>query len=267
MTNYNNETIRVPIRVPAMIEFRVDDSFRDRLPAILSNVAALKEFAIQQTEIDRNLTLQTESDFAQAKERCATLNSIAKNIDGKRLEVKRAYLKPYEAFEAAIKEVTGVLSTARENLWKQVTEAENAQREARAEKLRHYFDTLECEYRTWEQIYDKKWTNKTTPEAKAMEEIKAAVIGAETDVRAIRALKSDFESTLLASYRSGKTLTECLAMLPMLEKEKAASSEPADENAKVATVRLTVAGTKQQLAGLRDYMQAHGIKYELSFDE
>ncbi len=96
-------------------------------------------------------------------------------------------------------------------------------------KLRHYFDTLECEYRTWEQIYDKKWTNKTTPEAKAMEEIKAAVIGAETDVRAIRALKSDFESTLLASYRSGKTLTECLAMLPMLEKEKAASSEPADE--------------------------------------
>lgn len=265
MTNYNNKTIRVPIRVPAMIEFRVDDSFRDRLPAILSNVAALKEFAIQQTEIDRNLTLQTESDFAQAKERCATLNSIAKNIDGKRLEVKRAYLKPYEAFEAAIKEVTGVLSTARENLWKQVTEAENAQREARAEKLRHYFDTLECEYRTWEQIYDKKWTNKTTPEAKAMEEIKAAVIGAETDVRAIRALKSDFESTLLASYRSGKTLTECLAMLPMLEKEKAA--EPAYENAKVATVRLTVAGTKQQLAGLRDYMQAHGIKYELSFDE
>lgn len=63
MTNYNNETIRVP----ATIEFRVDDSFRDRLPAILSNVAALKEFAIQQTEIDRNLTLQTDSDFAQAK--------------------------------------------------------------------------------------------------------------------------------------------------------------------------------------------------------
>ncbi len=44
MTNYHNETIRVP----ATTEFWVDDSFRDRLPAILSNVAALKEFAIQQ---------------------------------------------------------------------------------------------------------------------------------------------------------------------------------------------------------------------------
>ena len=60
---------------------------------------------------------------------------------------------------------------------------------------------------------------------------------------------------------------EWAAMLPMLEKEKAASNEPADENAQVATVRLTVAGTKQQLEGLRDYMQAHGIKYELSFEE
>ena len=86
------------------ISFEVKDDFVKQLPEILSNIEAVKDWAIATTQHDKTLILETDEDFENAKTRCADINRIIKAIDGKRKEVKDEYNKPFKVFEDKLKE-------------------------------------------------------------------------------------------------------------------------------------------------------------------
>lgn len=105
---------------PTPIDFVVLEDFRNNLPEIISNVKDLKAWAEEQTKLDRTLVLSSEEDVTEAKKRCAQINKVIAAIDGKRKEIKKEYMQPYQTFEAAVKECVAVLTTAKDNLWEQV---------------------------------------------------------------------------------------------------------------------------------------------------
>ena len=107
------------------VEFMVQGDFVKNLPQILSNVQEIKVWAEEQTRLDRSLILQTDEDFDNGRKRCATINKVIQSIEAKRKDVKKAYNEPYEIFEKSLKEVTTVLTEAKDNLWGQITQAEN----------------------------------------------------------------------------------------------------------------------------------------------
>lgn len=283
------EQLNTMQQVPQSMDFVVKDDFVKNLPQILSNVKELGEWAKRQTEADRNLILTTDDDFENAKKRCANINKVVKNIEDKRKQVKKEYNAPYEMFEKELKEVTAVLNTARDNLWGQITKAEQEIKDKLENHYRNYFETKAEEsgitaYKTWEQIFDPKWLNKGKKANTVLEEIDDKIATVKNELTAIKALQSEFESVLLVRYVEGHTMTGIITYDSRLKAEKQAvetrkqevkeNTQPipekpivppketvVDETEEVFATDFRVWTTKQQLADLGRYLRENGIKY------
>lgn len=275
--------------IPRSIEFTVQEDFARNLPQIVSNLAEVKEWAEQQTKADREITLLTEEDFENARERCAKLNKMIKFIEDKRKEVKKEYNRPYEIFEKATKEVVEVLSSAREHQWSQVTKAEEEAKEQKKKRLREYWEEKTRNHvvsnRTFEQIFDNKWLNKGTKIETACAEMDKIFESTLADIYAIRSLKSEFEVSLLEYYKDGHSVSEVISynnklveMKKQAEIQKSWTSkgntqpneetanlpkknEPSEETEELIRMEFFVECTNEQLQGLGKYLREHGIKY------
>lgn len=275
-------------QIPQSIEFTVQEDFINNLPAIVSNLEQVEQWAIAQTELDRNLILSTEEDFETAKERSAQLNKQIKIIEDKRKEIKKAYNQPYEVFEKASKRVTAVLSAARENLWSQVTKAEEEAKEQKKQRLREYWEEKTRNHvvsnRTFEQIFDNKWLNKGTKIETACAEMDKIFESTLADIYAIRSLNSEFEVSLLEYYKDGHTVSEVITYNNRLQLQKQCQtereeqsrantqpkqettnlpkkSEPREEMEELIRMEFFVECTNEQLQALGQYLRENGIKY------
>lgn len=275
--------------VPQSIEFTVQEDFINNLPKIVSNLEQVEAWAIAQTEEDRNLVLLTDEDFENAKERSAQLNKQIKLIEDKRKEIKKAYNQPYEMFEKASKRVTSVLSAARENLWSQVTKAEEEKKAIKTTKLRSFWDQINSKtlggYRTFEQVFNSKWLNKGVKIEQALEEMQEIFKQQYTDVSAIVSLNSEFQVSLMEYYKAGHSISEVIAynnrlveMQKQAEIQKSWTSKantqtkeetanlpqknkPKEEMEELIRMEFFVECTNEQLQGLGKYLRENGIKY------
>lgn len=265
------------------LEFVVDESFIKRLPEIISNLEAIKGAIIERTETDRNLVLVTDEDFDKARKRCADLNKINAQIDEERKRVKKEYIKPYELFESKVKEVTGIITAAKENLWGQITAAENAVKERKENEYKAYYaekGAFAAEYRTWEQIFNKSWLNKGYSADKVCKEIDEIISEIASDIDTIDNLNSEFAPALYEKYKSGATLKEVVAYNVALNASKnaveqrkantATTESQTEENAADESVEpetgyivkdFRVYCTKSQLDALKEFLILHKIKY------
>ena len=276
--------------IPQSIEFTVQEDFINNLPTIVSNLEQVEAWAIKQTEADRNLILLTDEDFENARERSAKLNKQIKLIEDKRKEIKKAYNQPYEVFEKASKRVTAVLSEARENLWSQVTKAEEAQKEQKKQRLREYWEEKTKDNvflnKPFDQVFDSKWLNKGTKFETACAEMDNIYETTISDVSAIRSLNSEFELSLLEYYMDGHNVSEVITYNNRLQAQKQAKiqreeqsrvniqqkqeaenlpqkNEPVFEigHEELITMQFEVVCTHSQLTALGNYMKQNGIKY------
>lgn len=265
------------------VEFMVQGDFVKNLPQILSNVQEIKVWAEEQTRLDRSLILQTDEDFDNGRKRCATINKVIQSIEAKRKDVKKAYNEPYEIFEKSLKEVTTVLTEAKDNLWGQITQAENEAKARKEAEYRTYFENAGLKFRTWAQIFDKKWLNKGKDDKAVKSEIDDIVRKCNEEVAALQSLNSEFITALLQYYADGHSLGDTITYNTrlgekkrLIEQQKAQeqSTPPAAETAKndnyvrvepieeeIVTIDFRVQCTSTQLQTLGQFMRQHGIKY------
>lgn len=277
------------------IEFKVQNDFVEKLPAILSNCEQVKQWAIAQTEADRNLILKTDEDFDNGRKRCAEINKVVASIESRRKEVKKEYNKPYELFEKKLKEVTAVLTEAKDNLWSQITAAEEKVKAEKENDFKRYFENHDDyanikDYRGWEQIFDKTWLNKGKKYDAVFKEIDGKIKTICEELAAISDLNSEFETVLLVKYKNGASLTEILSAnrelkaqkeelerkkaeqqqavkqsveTPMIEQPQAqpAQAEVAETDEELILIDFRVECTKTKLKALGEYMKINGIKY------
>lgn len=277
-------------KMPQKIEFVVED-FTKNLPEIISNCKNLQAWAQERTELDRSLVLTTEEDFEQARTRCATLNKIKEQVDAKRKEVKKLYTQPYDVFESEIKKVINTLQTARDNLWNQVTVAENEIKQKKENEYKDYWTSKGITERKWEQIADKRWLNKGMSSENVKKSIDEIADSIKSDVETIKSLGSPFEVELLAYYERGYALGDVVkhnidlqARQKALEAAKVAaqsSSRPEPSEATVPEnpvpsdaetnnrqtedavkiVDFRIWATSEQLKKLREFLVSCQIKY------
>ena len=267
------------------LEFVVNGDFVKQLPAILSNIEEIKAEITERTETDRNLVLQTDEDFDRARKRCAELNKVNEAIDKKRKEVKKQYNEPYEKFEKALKDTMAVITSAKDNLWAQIQDAEQITKDRKEEEYHAYFNDVGefiTPYRTWEQIFRKEWLNKGYSREKVREEINQIVVDIHGDLDAIDALNSEFAPALYDRYKSGATLKDCIAYnialndakkreetRKAIERMSAAKNEETrtegkygeTEEEQTITVDFRVTCTKTQLTELKNFLNWNNIKY------
>lgn len=282
--------------VPQSIDFVVKDDFIQKLPQIMSNAEDLMAWAKAQTEIDKNLILQSDEDFENATKRCAEIRKVIKKIDSERINIKKAYNAPYEIFETKVKSVKATLQSAVDSLWRQIQAAEQAKKTKLESEYREYYrKTAEengvLEYRTWEQIFELKWLTKSMKADTVISEINSIIESVKTEIAAIKSLNSEFQVALLTEYSRGKSITEVIKYNNLLISHKQAaerqkqdvetqkaetqkSNQPiqvkAQETVKEATtleveetftIDFRVVVTESQLKALKECLIKNNIKY------
>jgi len=190
----------------------IDNNFEEFLANVRNEVAPYIGLAFDETQT------------AEAKETVARLNKYRKDVDGKRLAVKKEWMRPYEDYEQKIKQALTVIDNAIEPIKTQVTEAEARRVEERKKEVAVIIDEAIRTRPSFEFIlscgwfYDPHWENKTVkPSAiQVQAEEKANQIDADLSV-----ISSDENSVeLMAEYRKHGSLTQTLIIRDRLVQQK-----------------------------------------------
>ncbi len=229
----------------------------------------------------------TDETIKDAKKDRATLNKAKKVVEDARKAYKARCLKPYEAIEPQIKELTGLIEERRQQIDETVKEYEGRQKEAKEKEVREYYNRVSGSLgsdadKIYQKVFDPKWTNASTNAAKYREEIQIAVASAARDLESIKALDSPFEDTLKEVY------LETLSMDAVLQKNgelkeatgKAGLIGAADGNAGMVPAPTAMSSetpeadetegtlvrihaSQARLKQICDFMKAIGVTYEI----
>jgi hypothetical protein len=154
------------------------------IPSLIEdNIEAVAAYVDEQLApfIGAQLDPNNADQVKEARSFMADLNKLKKPIEDERKRIKREYEKPLKDFEARVKGITGKIDAARDNLKKQVDEADMAFRENRRAVL---VEEYECcagvlaEVITADAMIEDSWLNRSTTEVKAVNQLTAKTVKA-----------------------------------------------------------------------------------------
>lgn len=230
------------------------------------------------------------TDMSAAKNARAYVNKVKKSIDDSRKLVKKLYQEPLAAFEAKCKTLTTICDEASGAIDAQIKAEEQKEKDLRINALRNAFDSsihgIE-DYISWERIYNSKWETKSYGTDRALDDIAQSIEQTKTNVDAILAMNSPFETTLLLVLREtgdmGKVLQK-KAACESIEERKAEQAAERDLRAvesigasthtetppqprrseggpKTYLFTLEFEATKEQAFMINDFFQKNNIRF------
>ena len=220
-----------------MIEFRITSDLQElRKQAIEANFEETKAWLTENLDPLRTMAVTPEST-AQAKEYRAAVRKIRDRIDESRKMAKAAALEAYSSFETKCRELTALCEEAAGALDVQIKAMEEAAKQEKKARLAEYFAQVVgdmAEWLTFDDCFNPKWLNATYAESTAQMDVCAAIDRCRADLNAIRALHSEFETTLLEEYTRTRNISAVLVKNETLGRMKAAEEERKRKEAEAA---------------------------------
>ena len=170
--------------------------------------------------------LFTEETKKEAKETVAALRKLKKEVSDRRIEIKKAYLQPYDDFEAKVKELDALINEPIAFISEQVAEFERRRVEEKKKLIGEIYAGImaehdfAAEYLPLDRIYDSKWENATATQKAITEAIADRVKRMERDLYTIREMQSEFEDKGLAKYKSTLELSDAIEVMNQYQKQK-----------------------------------------------
>ena len=152
----------------------------------------------------RNMVV-TEDGIAAAKSDKAKIRKISSAISEQRIAVKKRYLEPYNAFEANMKELSGMCDEASKNIDDKLKKFEEQRKAQKRAELLDFYQALNAPaWLTFERIENPRWMNVTFSMDEAQKEITEKVSAINADMESISGFDAEFADEMLLEYR--KTL-------------------------------------------------------------
>ena len=247
-----------------MIEFRITSDLQElRKQAIEANFEETKAWLTENLEPLRTMAVTPES-AAQAKQYRAAVRKIRDRIDESRKMAKAAALEAYSSFETKCKELTALCEETAGALDVQIKAMEEAAEQEKKNRLAEYFAQVVgdmAEWLTFDDCFNPKWLNATYAESTAQMDINAAIDRCRADLNAIRALHSEFETTLLDEYTRTRNLSAVLVKNETLGRMKAAEEERKRKEAEAAA--KYEAAQQQKMTPLKPECIGESDEYEV----
>ena len=138
------------------LEVRVEQ----KLGLLNWNFEELNQQLDSQLEKYRGLTF-TDDQMPEAKKTRAALNKVAKEINDRKIAVKREFCAPYEQFEDQAKILIGKIKQVSGEIDQQVKDYEESKKQKKRQEIEDWW--FENGKRTipLEQIWDPRWLNTT----------------------------------------------------------------------------------------------------------
>lgn len=268
-----------------------------KMEAIKFNYEELKGGLQESLKKYQNL-VYTSQNIKEAKDDRATLNALKKSLNDEKIKIKKEFEVPYKDFEDKIKELIELVDKPASEIDKQVKIFEEAEEVKKRESIENIYAENIGSYADLiplQQIYDSRWENKTYKETDIKKEIQDIVKKADSDIKVIAELKSEFEFQIKDTYFRTLDLGQALVEKQRLEKQKEllttikqqqvevkvdsinnidsvdsvryavgidnSNEESTSVEEKMISVAFRVECTESQLKALGEFMKANGIKY------
>lgn len=268
-----------------------------KMEAIKFNYEELKGGLQESLKKYQNL-VYTSQNIKEAKDDRATLNALKKSLNDEKIKIKKEFEVPYKDFEDKIKELIELVDKPASEIDKQVKIFEEAEKVKKRESIENIYAENIGSYADLiplQQIYDSRWENKTYKETDIKKEIQDIVKKADSDIKVIAELKSEFEFQIKDTYFRTLDLGQALVEKQRLEKQKEllttikqqqvevkvdpinnidsvdsvryavgidnSTEESTSVEEKMISVAFRVECTESQLKALGEFMKANGIKY------
>lgn len=256
------------------------------------NFEDLKDALTAELELYKNLVF-TEDTKADAKKTVAELRKLKKQINDKRIEVKKLYMQPYTNFEAKVKELDKLINEPIAYISEQIDVFEQKRIEEKRELINKIYLELVSErediagYVELNRVYDSKWENASTSKKTIQEAIISYLDSVDNDIAAIKSMESEYETKALMRYKETGVLSDALLTIRQWEKQKEEIlkaeeekhaeieadeildapepieefTEPTEKNDIMKIARYEVKVDPFQQTQLECYMQECGIQY------
>lgn len=273
------------------MEFKVNDY---QLPEVIScNYEELKAELTEKIKHYETL-VYTDEQIKDAKTDRANLNKLATAIDNERKRIKAEYMKPYEAFEMQVKDLTAIVKKPVLIIDTQIKEFEAQQKESKKNDITAHFDAIKLNYENAQfvalsQIFKDSWLNASVSMKSIKDEIEQIFENATSNIATLETLP-DFSFEAVEIYKQtldmGRAIQEAKRMSDMQKaKEEAArkkaefeatqAAKLAEQMAQKVEVTPEVAPfveerswisfkaylTVSEAKDLKAYFDAHGIKF------
>ena len=170
-----------------------------------------------------------ESNIDQAKKDKALLNTSAKFLNDKRIELEKEWLKPFNEFKDIITETNSLIKECTAKIDSVVKESENKEKESKRKSIVSYFDNLNYTLVPIEKFFDEKWLNKTVSLKKAQEEINAKIEKFKADLLTLETSFPENTELLKSMYLDKLDLSETLQYAAKLNENKKKIEEATPE--------------------------------------
>lgn len=262
------------------MELRVE---RVIIPEIINfNFEELKQEIEERVKTYETL-VYTSEQIKEAKADVANLRKFTKALSDERIRVKKAYLKPYDDFEAKIKVLDGIVGNAVKNIDSQIKAFDEQKKAEKKAEIESYWERVASPDHplTLERVFNAKWLNATTSMKAIQDEISCILENfaeelvtlqnlPEFSFEAVEIYKSsfDFKQALNEAHR----LSELAKKKAEYEQTETQAFEAVEEKSqKVQQVKIVETkywiGFKANLTvsealELAEFFKSRGIEYQ-----
>lgn len=241
----------------------------------------------------------TPETIKAAKDDKAKLTKLRTALEERRKEVKRQCMAPYEDFERKYKELLALIDEPIASIDTQIKALDEQEQQEKYTRIGQYFQEITKDLGfsvVLDKIIDPKWRNKTNPIEKICNALFERVEGIRADYAELQEYYSDsphytaIMNTYVQGYDKACALAYAAALIQQEQRRQEAQRaaqqpvrepeptpppayEPTPEppvqepvqpqNEPRITGVFRVAGTKQQIIALRDFMRANQITFEI----
>jgi hypothetical protein len=257
LTTLNNDSPLVEIQhinvIPAKIEFL--------------SYEQLKASALELAENIQNVEV-TEENVKNSKQLLAAVNRRVKEMEDKRIALKKQILAPYDEFELQVKEIVTIVKNADAFVREQIRELEEIEREAKRNEILTIFEKRIKHYSFEDTFgFDDFLTARHLNKSTTMKSIEADMVTwlekIDADLAAMQSLKNADE--VLTEYYDTKDLAVAIKIVNERNELKRNLSKLAKPKKNVGTSYvITLTNEKDLLADLlavEMFMQFKEIQY------
>jgi hypothetical protein len=201
------------------------------LPSAISfNYEELKA-EVEKKMNDYATCVYTDDTIKLAKADRAELNKLKKSINDKRLELERAYNKPFAEFKAKVNEIISIIDKPVEIIDRRVKEYEAEQKEKRRTEIQEIIATMENSDLIT-SAWDDRWLNASVTIKKIKEEIIEMDSRFTRDLNVLREF-SEYSFEAIEKYKLTLDLTAAIEETKRLSEQARRKAEFEAQRAKI----------------------------------
>jgi hypothetical protein len=197
----------------------------------------------------------TDETIQDAKKDRATLNKFTEALRAKRIEIKNRCLEPYNAFEAKINELSGMIAEPLEAIATQIKGYEEQKRAEKRTEIEDHWNGLGSNVKalvSLDRIFDPKWLNVGTTMKKIKEAISEFIEKVETELALIEDLGTEFEDQVVRVYLQDFNVAKAMAENKALLEQKGKREEFKRQQEEAARKAAEAAKAQEQPAPASD---------------